>query len=126
MRFALRGGVLRNHLLTLASGDQLPETFYDYVDPFSDIDLVLGQLEDWSPLAQAISESLPYSGFYRWEVMTQDALRITSSQFALIAPDRLLMWFDGTSGKTTEFTMDGLAIHLEETWKKPSSALLSS
>jgi len=125
LRFALRGGVLRNHLLTLASGDQLPEAFYDYVDPFSDIDIVLDQLDDWSALAQAISESLPYSGFFRWEVISQDALRVTSKQFAWIAADRLLMWFDGTNGKTTEFSIDGLDIEVEETLQRPSLFLRS-
>jgi hypothetical protein len=126
LRFALRGGVLRNHLWTLASGDQLPDAFYDYVDPFSDVDLVLEQLDDWSPLAQAISESVPYSGFLRWEVIAEDALRVTSKQFGSIAADRLLMWFDGTTGKATEFRIDGLDIDLEQTLQRPSLALRSA
>ena len=65
-------GVLRNHLFTLASSELLPAEFYDCVDPFSDIDLVLDDLEDWPRLAQAISESLPFSGFHRWDVVTSD------------------------------------------------------
>jgi hypothetical protein len=120
LRFALRGGVLRNHLLTLASGDEPPETLYDYVDPFSDIDLVLNDLNDWPSLAKAISESVPYSGFHRWEVIAEDALRTTSKQFASIAPDRLMIWLDGTSGKATQLSIAGLDIDPEETIRYPN------
>ena len=120
LRFALRGGVLRNHLLTLASGDEPPEAFYDYVDPFSDIDLVLNDLDDWPSLAKAISESVPYSGFHRWEVISEEALQATSKQFAFIGPDRLMLWLNGANGKNTEFSIVGLDIDPEETIRYPN------
>ena len=120
LRFALRGGVLRNHLFTLASNDRPPTEFYDYIDPFSDIDLVLEDLQDWPRLAQVISESLPFSGFHRWEVVARDALYETSKQFASIAPDRLLLWFDGRSGDRPDIRADGLGVDAEETIKEPS------
>ena len=120
LRFALRGGVLRNHLLTLASGDEPPETLYDYVDPFSDVNLVLNDLDDWPSLAKAISESVPYSGFHRWEVISEEALRRTSKRFAFIAPDRLMIWLDGTRGKATQLSIAGLDIDPEETIRYPN------
>ena len=119
LRFALRGGVLRNHLFTLASNDRPPTEFYDYIDPFSDIDLVLEDLGDWPRLAQVISESLPFSGFHRWEAVARDALYETSKQFASIAPDRLLLWFDGRSGDKRDITADGLGVDAEEAIKQP-------
>ena len=120
LRFALRGGVLRNHLFTLASKDAPPAQFYDYIDPFSDIDLVLEDLEDWPRLAQVISESVPFSGFHRWEVAARGVLYETSKQFAPIAPDRLLLWFDGRSGDASDITVDGLGVDAEETIRQPS------
>lgn len=120
LRFAIRGGVLRNHLCTLASDDQPAAEFYDYIDPFSDIDLVLEDLEDWPRLAQVISESLPFSGFHRWEVVARDALYETSKQFASIAPDRLLLWIDGRNADKPDITIDGVGVNAEETIRRPS------
>jgi hypothetical protein len=76
LRFALRGGVLRNHLFTLASTDRPPADFYDYIDPFSDIDLVLEDLEEWPRLAQVISDLYRLRDFIvgkscRWELCTR-------------------------------------------------------
>ncbi len=119
VRLALRGGVLRNHLFTLVSNDRPAAEFCDYIDPFSDIDLVLEGPADWPRVAQAISESLPFSGFHRWEVVARDALYETSKQFASIAPDRLLVWFDGRSGDTPDITIDGLGVNAEETIRQP-------
>jgi hypothetical protein len=86
LRFALRGGILRNHLLTLASNDRPAADFYDYLDPFSDIDLVLEDIEDWPRLAQLISQSLPFSGFHRWEVVSVGALYETSKAIRVNRP----------------------------------------
>lgn len=65
-RFGLRGGLLRNLLLS----EQVKTSLFDYIDPFSDLDCVVERQEDWPELSSSLASSLAYTGFYRWEVQT--------------------------------------------------------
>jgi hypothetical protein len=58
-RLGPRGGLLRNLLLS----EKIRESLYDYIDPFSDVDCVVEQQEDWPVLASSLASSLAYAGF---------------------------------------------------------------
>jgi len=94
--------------------------FYEFVDPFSDIDLVVDNAAEWPPLAQAISESIPFAGFHRWEVLPTAAMHHTSKRFGLIPADRLVVWFDGRQGDPTRVFLEGLDVNVEEVVQRPA------
>ena len=114
LRFALRGGVLRNFLLSSSRQQPAEAGFYDYVDPFSDIDLVVEDETDWPQLAQAIASSIPFAGFHHWEVTSARALKESSRRYATIPADRLLLWFEGREKTFSRVHLDGLDIHVGE------------
>jgi hypothetical protein len=120
MRFAIRGGVLRNYLFGLAAENVTGRDFYEFVDPFSDIDLVVDSAAEWPPLAQAISESIPFAGFHRWEALPTAAMHQTSKRFALIPADRLVVWFDGRQGDPARVFLEGLDVNVEEVVQRPA------
>src|SRR5216684_6350129 len=82
LRFALRGGTLRN--LLLRSQEVSHPSLYDFVDPFSDIDLVVETESDWALLVQMIAESIPFAGFHHWEAKTERAIHAASKSFGMI------------------------------------------
>jgi hypothetical protein len=89
MRFAVRGGVLRNYLFA-SLGIHRPEaSFYQYLDPFSDIDMVVDDMNDWPRLDQAIASSIPFAGFHHWEATSTRARKESSNRYAMIAADPL-------------------------------------
>jgi hypothetical protein len=118
MRFALRGGVLRN--LVLQPRETSLSSLYDLVDPFSDIDLVVEGESEWTQLAQGIAESIPFAGFHRWEAETEEAMRATSKRFGMIPADRLILWFDGRTGKQPKVNVEGLDVKHEDVLQNPS------
>jgi hypothetical protein len=120
MRFALRGGVLRNYLFGFAAEKVAAKDFYEFVDPFSDVDLVVDSAGDWPQLAQAISESIPFAGFHHWEAQTTTDLHETSKRFTLIPADRLVVWFDGRQGDPARVFLEGLDVDVEETVRHPA------
>jgi hypothetical protein len=120
IRFALRGGVLRNFLFA-SYGTHLPKiSFYDYVDPFSDIDMVVEDTSDWPKLAQAIGSSIPFAGFHHWEATSTRAMKESSKRYAMIPADRLLLWFEGRENTFSHVFLDGLDINVDEVVQYPS------
>jgi hypothetical protein len=120
IRFALRGGVLRNFLFA-SPGRQIPETdFYDYVDPFSDIHMVVEDDSDWLQLAQAIASSIPFAGFHHWEFTSTRATKESSKRYGLIPADRLLLWFEGREKTFSHVFLDGLDVDVDEVVQHPS------
>lgn len=122
IRFAIRGGVLRNYLFELTAGNAIGRDFYEFVDPFSDIDIVVDSAAEWSLLAQAISESIPFAGFHRWEALPTGAMHESSQRFTLIPADRLLVWFDGRQGDSTRLFLEGLDVNVAEVVEHPTLA----
>ncbi len=117
-RFAIRGGILRNLLLRFEESHH--SSLYDFVDPFSDIDLIVEQDSDWPHLAQAIAESIPFAGFHRWEVATEEAIRAAARRFGMIQVDRLVLWFDGKTEKHAKVFVRGLDIKHEDILENPT------
>jgi hypothetical protein len=92
-RFGLRGGLLRNLLLS----EEAKRSVFGYIDPFSDLDCVVEGQEDWPMLSSALASSLAYAGFYRWEVQTLQHIAASLRNYPSLPSERLIVWFDGTS-----------------------------
>jgi hypothetical protein len=120
MRFALRGGVLRNLLFSYSGDISAALSFYEYVDPFSDIDLVVEDLSEWPQLAQAIASSIPFAGFHHWEVTSTRAMKEASRSYTTIPADRLLLWFEGGEKSAPNVFFDGLDINVEKVVSRPA------
>lgn len=94
-RFGLRGGLLRNLLLS----EQGKASLFDSIDPFSNLHCVLERREDWPELSSTLASSLAYAGFYRWEVETLRRIDEDFRNYPTLPSERLIAWFDGTSEK---------------------------
>ncbi|HLJ89004.1 MAG TPA: hypothetical protein VKZ53_19445 [Candidatus Angelobacter sp.] len=94
-RFGLRGGLLRNLILS----EQVKKSLFDYIDPFSDLDCVVERQEDWSGLSSSLASSIAYAGFYRWEVQTLQRIAAKFKNYPTLPSERLIAWFDGRSEK---------------------------
>jgi hypothetical protein len=92
-RVGIRGGVIRNIVLDVQRESR---SLLDYVDPFSDIDCVVDRREDWIPLSSALASSLPYAGFYRWEIQTLEYIRNRIRNYSAMPSERVITWFDGS------------------------------
>jgi hypothetical protein len=92
-RFGIRGGLARNLLLERA--DQY-EDLLEAVDPFSDIDLVVDDSRDRVRILEAIFASVPFAGFYRWEVTEREVVTAWLKHNAHFALDESVIWIDGT------------------------------
>ncbi len=121
VRFALRGGILRNFLF--AAHRQPDVSLYDYVDPFSDIDLVVESKSDWPQLSQSIAESIPFAGFHHWEAQAERVVHETLPRFGIIPADRLLLWFDGRDKITPQISLQGLNVAVDEVVRYPAIKL---
>jgi len=120
LRFALRGGVLRNFLLSSSRQQPAGASFYEYVDPFSNIDLVLDDETDWPQLAQAIASSIPFAGFHHWEATSARAIKESSRRYATIPADRLLLWFEGKEKTLSHVYLDGLDVKANDVVRSPA------
>lgn len=112
--------MLRNLLFNYESQKPNGASLYDFVDPFSDIDLVVQSPSDWSRLAAAIAESIPFASFHRWEAQTEEILQTTSAHFQTIAADRLLAWFDGTKELEPTVQLEGLEVEVRSLVERPT------
>src|SRR5256885_10641901 len=92
IRFGLRGGILRNTVLGEVNSDNRTPSLYEFVDPFSDIDLIVEHEQDWAVLSRALTSSLPFAGFHRWEADTHEAVRVAADRYEAIPVDRLILW----------------------------------
>jgi len=120
LRFALRGGVLRNFLFSLSSEQGSETSFYDYVDPFSAIQLVVEDTSDWPRLAEAIASSIPFAGFHQWEVTSTAAMKARSTGYSMMSVDRLLMWFEGREKTVSHVLLEGQDINVDEVVQHPA------
>jgi hypothetical protein len=92
-RLGLRGGLLRNLLLS----EEARRSVFDYTDPFSDLDCVVERREDWPMLSSSLASSLAYAAFYRWEVQTLQHITASLGNYPSLPSERLIVWFDGRS-----------------------------
>jgi len=120
LRFALRGGVLRNFLFSYPRLQPTETSFYDCVDPFSDFDLVLEDTSNWPQLAQAITSSIPFAGFHHWEATSTRAMKETSKRYATIPADRLLLWFEGREKTFSNVFLEALDVNVDEVVQHPA------
>ena len=107
-RFGLRGGLLRNLLLS----EQINGSLFDYIDPFSDLDCVVERQEDWPVLASSLASSFAYAGFYRWEAHTLRRVFDNLKNYPSLPSERLIVWFDGR-GQEPGISMESLTGDLE-------------
>ena len=110
-RLGLRGGLLRNLLLS----EEARRSVFDYTDPFSDLDCVVERREDWPMLSSSLASSLAYAGFYRWESQTLQRITASLGNYPSLPSERLIVWFDGRS--------EGPGISLASLGDNPSSVL---
>jgi hypothetical protein len=117
VRFGLYGGVVRNLLLTFHDWSQKNQepSLYDLIDPFSDIDVLVDDAEDWSSAWEAIADSLPFAGFFRWEAQLWNIA--SNSIFEMIPVDRFILWIDGRTGEKADLTFGGLGIDPFKAWE---------
>jgi hypothetical protein len=99
-----------------------PETIslYDFVDTFSDIDLVVDRDSDWPNLQQAIGGSLPFSGFHRWEVEELERVVAVEKSYVSFPIDRIIVWIDGREADSEAIQVKGLAINVESVISSPT------
>jgi hypothetical protein len=100
-RIGIWGGCVRNFVLddrALSNGEQSIH-FIDFIDPFSDIDCVIDQVEDWPLIAQAISESVAFAGYHRWEYRTISQVVSSVEDYAHIASESFIVWHEGFDNK---------------------------
>ena len=106
-RFGLRGGLLRNLVLS----EEVKASLFDYIDPFSDLDCVVERQEDWPGLSSSLASSIAYTGFYRWEVQTLQRIAANFRNYPTLPSERLIVWFDGTS-ETARISLESLGDNL--------------
>ena len=117
VRAGLRGGVVRNLLLTFDPGNDGEPSLYDFIDPFSDLDLVVEDPLDWPPLWEAIQSSLPFAGFHRWEAQPLARIQGAAERFGNIPIDRFLVWFDGRAAEPGP-SLDAVDMSPGENWRR--------
>src|SRR5713101_2238365 len=95
VRFGLRGGVLRNLLLSEGQNYGNYESLYNFVDPFGDIDLVFLSELDQNSLARLLYQTVPFADCHSWNFQTAAFAKEAALRNGLVYADRLVLWFDG-------------------------------
>lgn len=95
-RIGIRGGVTRNLLLGKVGEFR---DLLDAVDPFSDVDLVVDDRREGIRACKLIFASVPFAGFFRWELMTKEDVTAWLKQHPHFASDESVIWIDGRSGQ---------------------------
>lgn len=119
-RFGLRGGIIRHLLFSFQQINPNAVSLYDLVDAFSDIDVVVERGSDWPILQEAISSSLPFAGFHRWEVETLEKVLAIAKSYTLFPVDRILVWIDGRERDRPEIQLEGILVDANSVILKPS------
>jgi hypothetical protein len=102
IRFGLRGGVVRNLVLSEGREFGAYDSLYDFVDPFGDIDLIALSESDQNSLARILYQSVPFADFHSWDFGLAGQAERTALRRGVVAADRLVLWFDGQQeGKLT-------------------------
>src|SRR5580704_921763 len=91
----LRGGVVRNMLLTEDAESGRYNSLYDFVDPFGDIDLVVTDDGKQSVLARALFAEVPFADCHFWDLQTAETGKAAAKREGAVAADALTVWFDG-------------------------------
>jgi hypothetical protein len=92
LRFGIRGGVLRN--LLFGQAGQREANLFDFVDPFSDIDVVVERVDHIPLIRQEILSSLPFAGFVHWDFKVLDEIFRLRGTYPSMAAERIIAWFD--------------------------------
>jgi hypothetical protein len=119
-RIGIRGGVVRHLLFSFDNIDPESISLYDFVDTFSDIDVVVDSVLDWQVLEQAIVAALPFSGFHRWEIDTLDKIASPADRYALFPIDRVILWIDGRDSEGPKLYLDGVAVSPDSVVSDPT------
>jgi hypothetical protein len=117
LRFGIRGGIVRSLVFSFSPHSQ-NASVYDFVDAFSDIDVVVERESDWPLLEQAIISSLPFAGFHRWEVATHDEVQERAKSYVLFPLDRLILWIEPKAPPLIR--LEGVLSDLESALGAPS------
>jgi hypothetical protein len=94
-RLGIRGGLTRNLLLGKFNAF---EDLLDAVDPFSDVDLVVEDRLDGMRVLNLIAASVPFAGFFRWELTTKEEVISWLKHHPHFASDESVIWIDGREG----------------------------
>ncbi len=72
----LRGSLARSLLeVGYRSAGEAPGSMFDFVQPFSDIDLVVPSTHDAHQVGSLIAAHLPQSRFFHWEIQTEEDVK---------------------------------------------------
>lgn len=102
----LRGGVVRNMLLTEGADSGRFDSLYDFVDPFGDIDLVVTDDAKESVLARALFAEVPFADCHFWDLQTVESGVAAAKREGSVAADALTVWFDGQDDHRAETRLD--------------------
>ena len=120
VRFGLRGGIVRHLLFSFQQIDPNAISLYDFVDAFSDIDVVVERRSDWPILQQAVSSSLPFAGFHRWEVEILEKVLAIAKSYTVFPVDRIIIWIDGRERDRPAIQLDGILVDANSVILRPS------
>jgi hypothetical protein len=95
-RLGIRGGLTRNLLLGKPNAF---EDLLDAVDPFSDVDLVIEDRLDGMRVLNLIAASVPFAGFFHWELTTKEEVLSWLKHHPHFASDESVIWIDGRQGR---------------------------
>lgn len=114
LKFALRGGVLRNLYIRFHEWENREPSLFEFVDALSDIDLIVINEGDWAQLQRMLVASIPFAGFHRWEARTLSWVEGVQSDFEMVPVDRFVLWIDGTDGREGLLHWDAIGIDVRE------------
>src|SRR6266851_3849504 len=95
----LRGGVLRNVMMSEGLPTARYDSLYNFVDPFGDIDIVLPNEMDQNRLVRTLFAEVPFADCHLWDFQTQRSAEQVAIRSGTVAADRLILWIDWIDAK---------------------------
>lgn len=123
VRIGLRGGVVRNMLLSEGAEPARYDSFYDFVDPFGDIDLVIAGDAEESVFVRALFADVPFADCHVWHFQTAEDGAMAARREASVAADALTVWFDGREDASNAIRLDATELDVERILEEPSNPI---
>lgn len=116
----LRGGVVRNILMSEDAESSRYNSLYDFVDPFGDIDLVVTDDVQQNVLSRALFAEVPFADCHFWDIQTVANAEATAKREGAVAADALTVWFDGQDGHSAEMRLEATEFEVGKILQEPS------
>lgn len=94
IRMGLRGGVLRNVVMSESGQSSHYDSLYNFVDPFGDIDIVVPKQADQNRLVRAVFAEVPFADCHVWDFQSERSAELAARKMESVAADRLILWID--------------------------------